>query len=495
MLQRSRTVALLCLSLAGASAHAEGHGKVTAWLTTPDRTSLLSEQPKTLHFTQTAAGADHRPSITVDDKTTYQSVDGFGFALTGGSAGLIMRMDPAHRKALLRELFRSDGQNIGVSYLRVSIGASDMNDHVFTYDDQPAGKPDPSLSSFSIAPDKADVIPVLRQILAINPHIRILASPWTAPFWMKTREAAKGGSLRPEYYDVYAHYLVKYLLAMQAEGIRIDALTMQNEPLNNQNTPSMEMHADEQTLFLKGSLGPLLRNRALATKVILYDHNCDLPDYPMSILADPDAAQYAYGSGFHLYRGDISALSTVHTAFPAKNIYFTEQMIIDRPGAKDLAIARPEQRVVIGALANWSRNVLLWNLAADPKFGPHTSDGGCPMCEGAITLDGNTITRNLAYYTVAHASKFIPPGSVRISSVSSGEAVSAAAVAPVPQTLPAQLPVEKEPLAHVAFRTAGDHFSLIVVNSAAAAQSFDIHFQGESVTETLPPGAVATYLW
>ena len=260
---------------------------------------------------------------------------------------------------------------------------------------------------------------------------------------------------------------------MEAEGIPIDAITMQNEPLNPKNTPSMVMTSNEEDQFLKSAFGPLLRSKGLRTNIILFDHNCNHPDYPISILADPQAAQYTVGSGFHLYEGTISALSTVHDAFPDKNLYFTEQMVVDRPAATDLAIAEPLQRVLIGAMRNWSRNVLLWNLAADPHFGPHTSNGGCPMCEGAITLDGNAVQRNLAYYTVAQASKFVRPGSVRVASS----------------------PSDADGLADVAFRTQDGHYALIVANSSDESQSFAIVFHGQEADESLSPGAAATYTW
>ena len=257
------------------------------------------------------------------------------------------------------------------------------------------------------------MIPVLREIVAIEPTIKILASAWTAPAWMKDNDAVKGGHLKPELYDTYARYWVMYLKGMQARGITIDALTPQNEPENPQNTPSLVMTADEEAAFIGGHLGPAIAAAGLKTKIIAFDHNCDHPVYSETVLGDPAAARYTDGAGFHLYRGEITALTTVHDAFPTKNIYFTEQMVVPR---FDTVIAKPVTRLIIGAPANWSRNVLLWNLAADPQNGPHTADGGCPMCAGAITLDGDKVTRLVAYYVAAHASKFVPPGSVRIGS-------------------------------------------------------------------------------
>jgi glucosylceramidase len=469
---RRASLFVVLLTLAGAGAFAQSPTQVTEWLTTSDRSSLLAEQPQKAMF-HSAAGRAQANLIAVDDKQVDQTVDVFGVALTGGSAQLMMAMQGPQRKALLQELFGAATHDIGISYIRVTIGSSDMNQLVYSYDDMPAGQSDPSLRHFNLKPDESTVIPLLKEILTVDPSLKILATPWSAPAWMKTNDDVKGGSLKPADYKVYAEYLVRYLQGMQAAGIGIDAITMQNEPLNPKNTPSMVMTSGEQDQFLKSAFGPLMRSKGLKTKIILFDHNCNHPDYPISILADPQATQYAVGSGFHLYEGVISALSTVHDAFPAKNLYFTEQMVVDRPGATDLAIADPEQRVVIGAMRNWSRNVLLWNLAADPQFGPHTADGGCPVCEGAITLDGNSVQRNLAYYTIAQASKFVRPGSVRIASS----------------------PSDPNGLADVAFRAANGHFALIVANSSDTAQSFAIVFHGLEADETLPAGAAATYTW
>jgi glucosylceramidase len=448
------------------TAHAQR--KATFWLTNPDKSALFQPQTTSLRFSK-KAGAN--PTIDVDDKKVFQSIDGFGFALTGGSAQLMMRMSPEKRSALLRELFRTDGNNIGVSYLRVSIGASDMNDHVFSYDDLPEGQTDPTLAKFSLEPDRADVIPVLKEILAINPKIKILGSPWSAPAWMKTNDNVKGGDLKPEYYGTYATYFIKYIQGMKVEGISIDAITTQNEPLNPKNTPSMVMQASEQDVFIKKDLGPAFQKAGITTKIILYDHNCDRPDYPMSILKDPDAYQYVDGSGFHLYGGTIDAMSTVHDAFPKKNLYFTEQMVVNRRGDDDMKVGSPEARIVIGATRNWSRNVLLWNLAADSHFEPHTNNGGCTMCLGAITIDGDTVTRNLAYYTIAHASKLVRPGSIRIASN------------------------EPEKLSNVAFKTEHGKRVLIVANTGSSMQTFNVRYHKKIFTASLNAGAVGTYTW
>jgi glucosylceramidase len=456
----------LALSLFGAQLIAQK--PVQVWMTTADGKALLHhEQPLGWGKPDSTINA-----ITVNDSKRYQVIDGFGHALTGGSAQLLMKMSAPARAKLLREIFGPGSRSIGTSYIRVTVGASDMNDHVYTYDEVPKGELDPTLQHFTLDEDEKDVIPALRQILAINPRIRILASPWTAPSWMKTNEAVKGGSLKKEFYSAYASYWVLYLKGMRAHGIPIDALTVQNEPENPKNTPSMVMSADEQADFIGNYLGPALREAGLQTKLIAFDHNCDHPQYPETILGDKLAGPMTDGSGFHLYLGEISALDTVHAAYPDKNIYFTEQMVVARKGSEPMPIAKPFARIVIGALSNWSRNVLLWNLAADPQNGPHTDNGGCPMCSGAITLDGDKVTRLVAYYTAAQASKFVPQGSVRIDSSCTAEC-----------------------LPQVAFRTPKGAHVLLLSNPEVTDSFVVVRYRNRILRSNLPAGAVATYVW
>lgn len=439
---------------------------VSAWITSPYNNVLFQRQNGSLFFVYTV---NQDPTIEVDTTRIYQSIDGFGNCLTGGSAILIHRMDSESRSRLIKELFATDGKNIGISYLRISIGASDLSDHVFSYDDLPAGQTDPEMTHFSIDPEKADLIPVLREILAINPDIMILGSPWSPPAWMKTNGNAKGGSLKTEYFDAYANYFVKYIQAMKSEGIRIDAITIQNEPLYAGNNPSMFMSAEDQALFIKGSLGPAFVLAGINTKIIVYDHNADQPDYPLSIYRDADAARYVDGSAFHLYGGTIDVLTGVHNAFPNKNLYFTEQWV-GAPGNLPADLGWHVKTLIIGATRNWCRNVLEWNMASDPNNDPHT-DGGCDQCLGTVTINGSGITRNPAYYILAHSAKFVRPGSVRVYS-----------------NLPDNLP-------NVAFRTLDGKKVLIVLNDSAIGKKFNLKFNGKSVSLALDRGAVGTYIW
>lgn len=441
---------------------------VNLWLTKADKSVLFTKQKRTLKFAEIN---NNNPTIVVDEKESFQSIDGFGYALTGGSAQHIIKMSPKARTALLKELFATDGNNIGVSYIRLTIGASDLNEKVFSYNDLAEGETDLEQTKFDLGPDRIDVIPVMKEILAINPNIKIMGSPWSPPLWMKTSYDARGGMLKPEFYEAYAKYFVRYIQDMGKEGIHIDAVTIQNEPLHPGNNPSLLMVAPDQAIFIKNNLGPAFQKAGLKTKIIIYDHNADRPDYPITILNDPDARKYIDGSAFHLYGGEIEALTDVHNAYPEKNIYFTEQMVIEDPNENRINILSPIKRLIIGATRNWSRNVLEWNLAADPENKPFTDRGGCPMCQGAVTINQDKVTRNLAYYSVAHASKFVRPGSLRIASS------------------------EPKDLSNVAFKTPNGKKVLIVANSGKNAQTFNISFNGKLLSDTLGNGDVATYIW
>lgn len=444
----------------------EDTADVSVWLTTGDKESLLEQQPGLPFSTNTNSVT----VIDVDTARRFQSIDGFGYALTGGSADLINeKLDDAERSDLLKELFLTDGNGIGVSYLRVSIGASDLDDHVYSYCDLPAGETDLKLESFTLKEDRENLIPVLRKIVALNPQIKIMGSPWSAPVWMKTNGLPKAGSLKPEFYDAYALYFVKYIQEMAKEGITIDAVTLQNEPENPHNTPSMLMTAEEQANFVRKSLGPAFEKAGIKTRIVVFDHNCDHPEYPISVLNDAGAKKYIDGSAFHLYVGEIEAMSQVHAAHPDKNLYFTEQWT-SGDGEFHGDLRWHVKNLIVGATRNWSRNVLEWNLAADPNFDPHTDDGGCTKCMGALTI-GDSVTRNVSYYIIAHASKFVPPGSVRIASnIVDG-------------------------LHNVAFIDPAGHKVLVVVNDNDIDKQFAIRDQSRSAEASLPPGAVATYQW
>ena len=442
--------------------------KASYWLTTADRVNLFTQQPQALLF---VSRPNKLHTITIDASQRFQTMDGFGFALTGGSAGHLINMSKASRTALLQELFGTGNNDIGISYLRLSIGASDLNEKVFSYNDLPKGQTDETLQHFDLGPDKQDVIPIMKEILAIAPGIKILGSPWSPPAWMKTIYDARGGRLQSRFFPAYARYFVKYLQAMAAEGIRIDAITVQNEPLHPGNNPSLLMPAPDQAEFIRDHLGPALLKARLHTKIIIYDHNADRPDYPIDILNDKAARKFIDGSGFHLYGGDMKALTDVHNAHPDKHLYFTEQMVVEKPGFPKIRISDPVSRLMIGAPLHWTKNVLLWNLAADSDNKPFTNRGGCGSCQGAVTIDGDSVGRNLAYYVMAHSSKLVRPGSVRIFSGGTNA------------------------IAHVAYAAPNGQVVLVVANNGEKDQDVNISYKGKLATAHLPKGAVATYTW
>ena len=435
------------------------------WLTKGDQSVLLQKQNTTQLFGTTANSFQ---TIAIDENQTYQTIDGFGYTLTGGSVEVINSLNASKKQELLQELFGNAATSIGISYLRISIGASDLNSSVFSYNDLPNGQVDSAQTNFSLAPDNALIL-LLKEILLINPNIKIMAVPWSAPSWMKNNYTTVGSSLATIYYNSYATYFVKYIQGMKANGITIDAVCPQNEPLNPNNNPSMTMSAVQQLSFIK-KLGLAFQNESITTKIVSYDHNCDVPSYPISILSDAVAYPFVDGSAFHLYGGDISALSTVHDAFPNKKVYFTEQWTSSTSDFRN-DLKWHVKNVIIGSMRNWSVNALEWNVANDPSFGPHTV-GGCSQCKGAITINNSTTySRNVAYYNIAHASKFVPTGSVRIASNISGN------------------------LSNVAFKTPSGKKVLIVENDGGTTETFNLKFNGKWITTSLESGSVGTYVW
>lgn len=464
-----RSTALLCgvvlFPLSCTSVAQNKSDEVQYWLTKGDESVKLQRQSP-IKFVNVS---NDFQSIEIDDTQKFQYVDGFGYTLTGGSVEVINRLAPPKRKALLNELFGNDKNSISISYLRLSIGASDLDGEVFSYNDLPEGQTDISLSKFSLAKDK-DLIAMLKEILAINRDIKFIAAPWSPPVWMKDNGKTKGGSLKPEFYGAYAHYFVKYIQGMKKEGIIIDAVTPQNEPLHPGNNPSLYMTSDQQKDFIKNHLGPAFKTNGIKTKIVVYDHNCNKPEYAMDILKDPEAYRYVDGSAFHLYEGEISALSTVHNAFPDKNLYFTEQWT-GAKGTFSEDLNWHTKNVIIGSMRNWSKTALEWNLTNDPQYAPHT-DGGCTECKGAITVsDSEHFTRNVSYYIIAHASKFVPAGSQRIAST------------------------QTEYLSTVAFKTQSGKIVLIVQNDHKEDEKFNIKFAGKTAAVTISGRSAATYIF
>lgn len=444
-----------------ADAQSDSPISIDVWLTSADQSQLL-QQIESRPFGTDQSDA---PLIAIDVTQRLQTIEGFGFSLTGGSAMLIQQLPEATRRQLLEELFLPSG--IGVSFLRLSIGASDLSEQSYSYDE--VADDDFELRHFDLQAGDRQVVPLLQEILVINPEIKIIATPWSAPRWMKSNRAWVGGSLRDDCLAVYAAYFVRYLLAMRDHGIVIHAVTPQNEPQNHKNDPSMVMSAEQQASFVKQHLGPALATNGLAeVEIFCWDHNCDVSDFALSLFADSETRRYLSGSAWHLYGGDISLLSEIHQAYPEMKLYFTEQWV-GSDGQFGGDLMWHIRHVLIGALRNWSNIVLEWNLASDPNCRPHTA-GGEARCVGALTIDGDNVTRNVAYYIIGHAAKWLRPGSVRIQT-------------------------DDQAIPNVAFLSPDQQIVMIALNDSVEIKAINIVWLGQTATLFLPGESVVTFVW
>jgi len=414
--------------------------------------------------------------ISVDESLQYQALDGLGASLTDSSAFVIQHdLDATQRSALLLDLF-GPSPGIALGVLRQPMGASDfaVNGN-YSYDDVAPGMSDPTLAAFSIAHDEAYIIPLLQQAQAINPALKIIAVPWSAPAWMKSSGTMNGGGLDTQYLPQLAQYFLRFLQAYQQDGIGLYAVSMQNEPLNSTSAyPSASVPADVEAGFIANDLGPALAGAGFgAVKILGYDHNWDNTSYAESLLASA-AAPYLAGSAFHCYAGDVGAQSTVHDAYPDKDIWFTEcSGTVGSDFAGDLVWNT--ENLLIGATRNWARGVTLWNLALDEDSGP--TNGGCMGCRGVVTIDRRTtpvtITRNVEYYALGQLSRFAAGGARRIASNSFASGG----------------------IEDVAFRNPDGSIVLLVLNPAATTQAFSVAWHATRFDYSLPAQSVATFVW
>ncbi|MEO6176661.1 MAG: RICIN domain-containing protein [Flavobacterium circumlabens] len=435
---------------------------VTPWMTTGDQSKLLQQQ-NTVNF---GANSGSNPStVTINPATTYQTMDGFGYTLTEGSCEVISGMAATQQNQLLNDLYNPT-TGLNASVVRISIGASDLSSSSYSYNETSG---DVNMNNFSLnGPDLTYLIPILKKILLINPNIKILATPWSAPRWMKTNNSWVGGSLQTQYYAAYARYFVKYFAAMQAQGISIWGITPQNEPENPNNEPSMLMNSTEQKNFINTQLGPQMATAGYGNiKIIAFDHNCDNTAYPIDVLNN---SGYVDGAAFHLYLGNISAMSTVRNA-TNKNVYFTEQYT-GSGGSFSGDFGWHMQNVVIGSTNNWAKTVLEWNAANNSGLGPRTP-GGCNTCLGAITVNNSTsYTKNVAYYIIGQISKFVKPGALRINSSSTnGNIVSAG------------------------FKNPDGSIALVVYNSGGSSNTIRIVSGSSAFDYAVPGSSAVTFTW
>ena len=446
------------------------HPGVELWLSTQDRRLRLARQPDIEIGAAEASSAD----VVVDAGKRYQSIVGFGAALTDSSAWLLQNsMTRRQRDALLQELF-GPPPHLDLNMARLTIGGSDFSPRQYTLDDLPLGQADPSLQYFNVASNLRDVIPTVREVLAVNPQLRIIASPWSAPAWMKTSNNLIGGELLPQYESTYADYLVKYVDTYRRYGIPIFALTLQNEPGFVPVTyPAMELPAATRARLIAQYLGPALAARRPRTRILEWDHNWDDPAQPLSVLGNPDAARYIDGVAWHCYSGNPAAQSQLHRAFPHKDTYLTECSGGDWASSVNGELLLFARDILLAGLRNWARGVVYWNLALDENYGPHT--GGCQTCKGLVVIDSRTgaVSRNDEYYAFAHFSRFVLPGAVRIASSTSVKGIDT-----------------------VAFQNAHDgSLVLVLVNGKKEAQQVSVRQDHIRFQSALPPQSVATFVW
>ncbi len=444
---------------------------VQTWVTLTDQSRLLAlEAGKNF--------ANKLPplplNIAVDPHRRHQEIVGFGANITDASAWLIQnRMNAQQRSALMADLF-GKAPGIGLSFTRLTIGASDFSMRHYTLDDVPVGQTDYALANFSIDPMRADVLPVVKSAMAINPQLRVMASPWSAPAWMKSNDSLIKGTLRPEAYAAFAAYLGKFVDAMAAEGIPMFALTLQNEPhFEPLDYPGMRLDPAMRSRLIAENLGPLLAARKTPVRILDWDHNWDEPQAPLQVLADPKARPYVAGVAWHCYGGEVAVQTQVHDAYPDKETYFTECSGGDWKPHWAETLPWYMRNLIIGTTRGWAKGVLLWNIALDENHGPHT--GGCTDCRGVVTINSATgaVTRNFDYYALAHVSRFVRPGARRIES-SSG----------------------MDGLESVAFQNADDNsIALVVVNSADVERRFTVTSGDQGFEHSMPAASVATFVW
>ncbi|WP_340400614.1 glycoside hydrolase family 30 beta sandwich domain-containing protein [Paenibacillus sp. FSL H8-0079] len=463
------------------------------WLTTGDQQNLLTPQksiPITDHHNVETSSSDSAMqesdtsssefTIQIDPDKTYQTMDGFGAAMTGSSAHLINQLPEEQQEQLLKEMFSTEGLNMDM--VRHTIGASDYSvdesgvASSYTYDDIESGT-DYEMEQFSIEKDQ-EVVNMLERVAGLKPDLKVLGTPWTAPAWMKYGEKTTNGWYLdyndPQVYEAYARYFVKYIEAYQAKGIPIYGITLQNEPeFTSDKYPSMSMGAEEQARFIRDYLGPALQDAGLDTRIIAYDHNWDQAvEYTSEVLGDEQAADYIDGSAFHCYAGDPSAMSEVHDRFPDKHIYFTECSGGEWSPDFGENLSWQMSNLIIGAPRNWAKNVLLWNIALNPQGGP--TNGGCENCRGVVTIDPerDEITRNVEYYALGHISRYVRPGAVRIESSQ-----------------------EHGQIENVAFHNPDGTIVLVAANTGEVEVSFDVVMDRDSFQYVLPSKSAATFRW
>ena len=487
------TVAQAGVASGGASAAAGGAPSAHVWITTADGTDKLTD----LGSVPFSTAATNVQTVVVDPTQTFQTMTGFGGSITDASASVLYTLPAAQRAQVMASLFSPNGGD-GLDYLRQPIGGSDMvATGPYTYDDLSAGQSDYSMAHFSVAHDATQILPLLREAEHLNPHLQIMASPWSPPAWMKTSGSLLSGRLTdsPQIYHAYALYLLKFIEAYRAQGVDVNAITMQNEPQDRTTTtyPGTDMPSWQEAAVIE-DLGPMLKAAHLHTEIFAYDHNwseasgdvavtppdetADVDDYAQQVLATP-AAKWISGVAFHCYAGDPSAMTAFHEQYPKMKIEETECSGSESADPADTfsdTLKWHTRNLEIGSTRNWSSTVVNWDLALNQDNGPHV--GGCGTCTGIVTVGpGGTVTDDAEYYALGQLSRFVQPGAVRIGSTSFGTTGW------------------NGEIMDVAFRDPDGSTVLVAHNENDDPQEFAVQEGGWRFTYTLPGDSLATFVW
>lgn len=459
----------------------EPNGQAASLVSTADRAQVFNDT-----LLELSSKAESPLVITLNPEERYQSMDGFGAAVTGSTCYNLMQMSPADRTAFLKKTF-SEEEGLGFSYIRISIGCSDFSLSEYTCCDQPG------IENFALQSEETEyVLPILKEILAIQPSIKILGSPWTCPKWMKVNnldekkpfDSWTSGQLNPDCYADYATYFVKWVQAFEAEGIPIYSITPQNEPLNRGNSASLFMGWKEELTFVKEALGPAFRAAGLDTKIYAFDHNYNydnMPeqeDYPVKMYDDEVAAAFLTGAAYHNYGGNREELNDIQSRRPDKELLFTETSIGMWNDGRNLQrrLMEDMREVALGTVNNWCKGVIVWNLMLDSERGPNR-DGGCQTCYGAVDIDRTdykTLTYNSHYYIIGHLSSVVKPGAVRIGSKADAT----------------------EGLMYAAFENPDGTVAFVLLNENESEADVSLTVDGKQYVNCKVPGkAVASYRW
>ena len=464
-------------AIADTPAHAANEA-VNIWLTTTDDSGGRAvtrglQQQAPISFTAGTGSAGQ--VVDVNENTRYQQFTGAGASFTDTAAWLINSsgaLSASTRNTLMNNLFNPT-TGIGLDFLRNPMGASDLARYSYTYDDMPSGQTDPSLANFSIAHDMADVLPLTKQAQQLNPGLKVMGTPWTAPPWMKDSGAYSQGWLQSQYYAAYAQYFVKYIQAYQAQGVPIDFVSVQNEPTCCSGYPSMQWNGSGLDYFTANDLLPAFHAANISTKVLALDWNPDTyASYgsptvdDATVRNDPNFG----GIAWHGYGGSVTTQTDIHNQYPNVDAYDTEHSGGTWIGNQQ----QEDMNNIIDYTRNWGKSVVKWSLAVDQNMGPH--NGGCGTCTGLVTVhngdsQSGQVDYNIEYYDMGQLTKFVKPGAYRIDSTANSS------------------------IPNVAWQNPDGSKALVAYNESGSTQTLTVNWGTENFSYSLPAQTSATFTW